>query len=339
MTSQSPFSRILAVCSGAGAGDGAGTDGPAPDGPAPDGDNSDAATLRLAGALAGAQGARLTALAPVPAPSARFFDLTHDAEAVRRDLRARAQTRLQRAVDAALPGQTVELEVRTGKPFLATVQAAIEGGHDLVVKAAEELDGLARHLLASTDQHLLRKCPATVWLHRPGAAARPRRVLAAVDVDPDPLGEPDTEAALNRRILAHAAALAAWAQAPLDVLTCWEAPEEGLVSVWGHGAGAENYAEAVESRQWSQLDGLLSACGLDSGWPKLRRHVVRGNPRSAIPRGVGELGADLLVLGTVARTGVPGLIIGNTAEDILNSVDVGVVAVKPPGYVSPIPSG
>ncbi|MDZ7712715.1 MAG: universal stress protein [Rhodovibrio sp.] len=95
----------------------------------------------------------------------------------------------------------------------------------------------------------------------------------------------------------------------------------------------------METRQWSQLDRLLTASGLDNGWPKLRRHVVRGNPRSAIPRMVGELGADLLVLGTVARTGVPGLIIGNTAEDVLNSVDIGIVAVKPPGYVSPVQGG
>jgi nucleotide-binding universal stress UspA family protein len=322
VTAHPPFSRILAVCPGVGAGDD---------------DTDDTATLRLADALAQAQAAAVTALAPVPAPSARFFDLTDDPEALRGDLRERARARLQRTVRTALPGRPVALEVRLGKPFLETVHCVIDGGHDIAVKAAEELDGLARHLLASTDQHLLRKCPATVWLHRRRqGAATPRRVLAAVDVDPDPLGEPETEAALNRRILAQAAALAAWADAQLDVLCCWEAPEEGLVGVWGRGAGAEHYAEGVESRQWTQLDALLATCGLDRGWPKLRRHVVRGNPRSAIPRTVSALGADLLVLGTVARTGVPGLIIGNTAEDVLNSVNVGVVAVKPPGYVSPI---
>jgi nucleotide-binding universal stress UspA family protein len=324
VTAQTPFSHILAVCNGVGTGDG---------------DAGDAETLRLAGALAEVQGARITALAPVPKPSTRFFDLTQDPEAVRQDLRQRARERLQHAVESALPGRPVDLEVRIGKPFLETVQTVIDGDHDLAIKAAEELDGLARHLLASTDQHLLRKCPATVWLHRPGATQKPRRVLAAVDVDPDPMGEPETEAALNRRILAQAAAIAAWAQAPLDVLSCWEAPEEGLVRVWGRGAGAENYAEAVESRQWTQLDRLLTDCGLDKRGLKLHRHIVRGNPRGTIPRKVGELGADLLVLGTVARTGVPGLIIGNTAEDVLNSVDVGVVAVKPPGYISPIQGG
>ncbi|MDZ7712714.1 MAG: hypothetical protein U5L06_06220 [Rhodovibrio sp.] len=155
--------------------------------------------------LAEAQGAQLTALAPVPAPSARlFFDLTHDPEgAAQGAYRQRAYGRLQ----ARRRGRAAWAAGRRWKCGSASrswrrCTAVIDGGHDLAIKAAEELDGLARHLLASTDQHLLRKCPATVWLHRSAARCRRRsRVLAAVDVDPDPLGEPDTEAALNRRIV------------------------------------------------------------------------------------------------------------------------------------------
>lgn len=45
---------------------------------------------------------------------------------------------------------------------------------------------------------------------------------------------------------------------------------------------------------------------------------------------------DILVMGTIARTGIPGFMIGNTAEDILNSVDCSVLTVKPPNYVSPL---
>ncbi len=46
--------------------------------------------------------------------------------------------------------------------------------------------------------------------------------------------------------------------------------------------------------------------------------------------------ADLIVMGTVARTGVPGLIMGNSAETILSQIDCSVLAIKPPGFVSPI---
>jgi nucleotide-binding universal stress UspA family protein len=64
--------------------------------------------------------------------------------------------------------------------------------------------------------------------------------------------------------------------------------------------------------------------------------LERGAVRPVIAEQVSALNADILIMGTIARTGVPGFIIGNTAEDILNSVDCPVVTVKPPGYVSPI---
>lgn len=38
---------------------------------------------------------------------------------------------------------------------------------------------------------------------------------------------------------------------------------------------------------------------------------------------------------TVARTGLSGVIIGNTAEDVLNSIACSVVAIKPASFVSP----
>jgi len=41
-------------------------------------------------------------------------------------------------------------------------------------------------------------------------------------------------------------------------------------------------------------------------------------------------------MGTVARTGIQGFIMGNTAENILNQLDCSVLAVKPPGFVTPV---
>jgi nucleotide-binding universal stress UspA family protein len=38
----------------------------------------------------------------------------------------------------------------------------------------------------------------------------------------------------------------------------------------------------------------------------------------------------------VARTGIPGLIIGNTAESVLSKIDCSVLAVKPPNFITPV---
>ena len=45
---------------------------------------------------------------------------------------------------------------------------------------------------------------------------------------------------------------------------------------------------------------------------------------------------NLLVIGTLARTGISGLVMGNTAGQVLDDVGCSVIAVKPPGFKSPV---
>ena len=61
-----------------------------------------------------------------------------------------------------------------------------------------------------------------------------------------------------------------------------------------------------------------------------------GEAGEVLPRLAEGLDAGLIVMGTVARTGISGLIIGNTAETILQSVHCSVLAVKPEGFVTPV---
>jgi nucleotide-binding universal stress UspA family protein len=45
---------------------------------------------------------------------------------------------------------------------------------------------------------------------------------------------------------------------------------------------------------------------------------------------------DVLVMGTVARTGIPGFIIGNTAESVVQQLSCSLLALKPNGFISPV---
>jgi nucleotide-binding universal stress UspA family protein len=67
-----------------------------------------------------------------------------------------------------------------------------------------------------------------------------------------------------------------------------------------------------------------------------RLHLPNGPAQKMIAASATELKADLVVMGTVARTGIPGFIIGNTAESILDQLDCSVIAVKPRGFVTPV---
>ena len=45
---------------------------------------------------------------------------------------------------------------------------------------------------------------------------------------------------------------------------------------------------------------------------------------------------ELLVMGTVGRTGISGFITGNTVERLLPQIPCSLLAVKPPGFESPV---
>jgi nucleotide-binding universal stress UspA family protein len=65
-------------------------------------------------------------------------------------------------------------------------------------------------------------------------------------------------------------------------------------------------------------------------------HLLKGDPAEVIA-GFAKTGRiDLIDMGTVARAGLGGLLIGNTAESILQRVDCSVLAVKPDGFASPV---
>lgn len=65
-------------------------------------------------------------------------------------------------------------------------------------------------------------------------------------------------------------------------------------------------------------------------------HFREGEPERVIPEVARETDAEVVVMATVGRTGVPGLIIGNTAEAVLNRIDCSVLAVKPASFVTPV---
>jgi hypothetical protein len=64
-----------------------------------------------------------------------------------------------------------------------------------------------------------------------------------------------------------------------------------------------------------------------------RIHLLKGDAEALIPA-LAKKRIEIIVMGTVIRTGIAGFIVGNTAENILQRVDCSVLTVKPDGFVS-----
>ncbi len=233
----------------------------------------------------------------------------------------------------------VSCEVRTGKRFLEVIYAVQQGGYDLVVKPAEAPDWVDR-LFGSDDMHLLRKCPVPVWLLSEREKSNYTTLLAALGGTP---GDPDShEQALNRRIAELAGTLALSDFAELHLVHAWDAPES-MLTPWSSNPTemAQALEESARLRHRQLLDqvvdGLRERLG-EEAWEYLspRVHLLKGSPDREIPRLARSLEADLVVMGTVARTGIAGLLIGNTAEGIIDQLHCSVLAIKPEGFVSPV---
>jgi nucleotide-binding universal stress UspA family protein len=90
-----------------------------------------------------------------------------------------------------------------------------------------------------------------------------------------------------------------------------------------------------QHRKW--LAELLQPYALDELEHEV--YLLKGEAGQLIPEVALAKDAQLIVMGTVSRTGVAGLLIGNNAERILGQVDCAVLAVKPDGFRTPVQLG
>ncbi len=237
----------------------------------------------------------------------------------------------------------IQTRVRVGAIFLETIREVLRGEHDLMIKTPETCDWLER-LFSSTDMHLLRKCPCPVWLTKPQAQHKYRRILAAVDVGDHPPESLESRDAMNRQIIELASSLALSEFAELHVVHAWEAIGGGLIHrAFVHTPEEEVSAYIDQVRQHHEqrlntlMQGVCDLLGPDAhDYLKPTTHLIKGAARKEIAALARTIEADLVVMGTVARTGIPGFIMGNTAETILNQIDCSVLAIKPPSFVTPV---
>jgi len=291
-----------------------------------------APVLRRAARLAQANEARLTVMDVIaPINDARRLEerLGLDLTTTVRDRRLEALHQLTAPwVDN---GVIIHTKVAAGTPFIEAIRAVRNNGFDLLMKAAEPPAGTLQRLFGSLDMHLLRKCPCPVWIDRPGMRESYRSVLAAVD----PAGDDDP--ALDRTILQLATSLGRREDAVVHVVHAWDLPGESMLRDGMARiplAELERQLTITRERHEGLVEQLISPYA--QGREKPAVHVAKGRPAEVIARVAETVAADLIVMGTVGRTGIPGLIMGNTAEDILQTTQLPVLAVKPAGFVSPI---
>ena len=272
-------------------------------------------------------GAEVTVIAVADEVSTNDPLLQHNIDRVQQTLIRERETALEVLIDdlGGVEGNIPPLKrlVVPGKDYLEVVKAARQGKYDLLVKAVNPGDGVKGAIFGSTDIRLIHYAPCPVLVLKTSRRKTLRNFLVAID----PHATAGDEISLNDTLLDAAASLAQQEGADLHLLHV----QEQLVA----GKGGDNEEiKALEASYKAEAEEKIRQ--LTEGYTNVHEHVKKGRPASVIVKFARDNDIDLLLMGNIARSGVPGILIGNTAERILDQVDCSVLVIKPDSWVSPL---
>ncbi len=221
--------------------------------------------------------------------------------------------------------------VLTGTAFLEIIRQVMSAEHDLVLACAQSDGGLKQIFFGSTATHLIRKCPCPVWIVKPGQPVPYQRILVAID--PQIAASKDQ---INRMIMDLATSLALHDSAVLHIMHAWEVDGTDLDSMRSEIAPQQREAilEHHHDKHLLAVNNLMDSYRMSE--IDHRIHLPRGRPEQAINQLVQQEQIDLILMGSVARVGIPGFFIGNTAETVLASQRCSILTVKPNGFETPV---
>lgn len=221
---------------------------------------------------------------------------------------------------ASLPfaeeGVATSLHFTREPAWLELIRWVLEGTADLIAVGKRRHPGRGRKI-GTNAAKLMRKSPAPVWLVHPKHPIGEGPVLAATD-----LSEVGT---LATRLGSDIANLYDTA---LYIVHAYRIPMSLQMS---RDPDRQSALHELESGIRHEI-----LAQLPSGQTGAKLSIQADSPSAMIERAVSELNPAVLVMGSVSRTGLAGLLVGNTAERVMPEVDCSILTLKPEGFETPI---
>jgi universal stress protein E len=219
-------------------------------------------------------------------------------------------------------------KLAVGKGWLELVRQAMREQHDLVLIGTRDRKGLEWMLFGSTAVKVLRRCPCPVWVVKPGGQPSPLKILVASGLDPT--------AEEGLRLVAELAQVTA---VEVHLLHVVDFPLDRHWATALPDAREEAYRRRVREHAVKELEGQIDRAGARRLTPPVQVHLMDEIgilPDEGILQFLQKNPMDLMVMGTIGRSGIAGVMIGNTAERMLPQLSCSLLAVKPKDFVSPV---
>jgi len=230
--------------------------------------------------------------------------------------------------------QNIETKIIVGEKFIEVIKEVTNNNFDMVMKVAEQSSWIEKHF-TSEDMHLLRKCPVPVWIIQNQSDNQYNNILTAIDFDLYSNELADKE--LNLKLKDISITFTQMLQAKLHVLHAWEPTLEKLMRRYGSSVITDSVT-AVKDEEIKREKAMEEFKKEFSNIPYMYNsfEISRKPIVEAISEALNRYKIDLVIMGTVGRTGIDGYFMGNTAETILNQLECSVLALKPTGFMTPI---
>ncbi len=107
---------------------------------------------------------------------------------------------------------------------------------------------------------------------------------------------------------------------------------DGVASVPREGPVDYAYADRVRDRVSQEVHDAFGSTEISEEVHYFAHARIGGKPAKEILALAEELGADLILIGTHGRTGLPRLVMGSTAEHVVREAGCPVLVVRPKRY-------
>lgn len=214
------------------------------------------------------------------------------------------------------------------RPFQAAILEVLKNEYDLIIKATHQHSKFSAILFTPTDWNLLRKCPIPVLLVKHHKWPDKGNILCAIDCKSV---QDEEHHQLNKQILAEAKTMAKIINANIHVVNAYPSPPMNIMLELPE-FDPINYEDGLKVFHQKALNEYAQEFKVSEN----RTHLVQGLPEDVISEVAEDIDAELVILGTVGRTGLSATLLGHTAEQVIDNLNCDLLALKPKGFISPI---
>ncbi len=216
-------------------------------------------------------------------------------------------------------GLRVDLRIEVGLPGPQIVDVAEAENAELVILGTRGLTGIKHLVLGSVADHVVRRCARPVLAVHPGdrvIGERIERVLVPTDLSGNAIAAADAFLRLFDGV----------EEPHVDFVYADETPpyfEPFKHETLARTGARDEIRETIEARMQPTVD-VLTEAGFE-----VETHVLDGNPVEVVSDFAAEHGADLIMMSTRGRGAIANMLLGRTAQRIVQIAACPVLTVRP----------